>query len=275
MEKPIVSINIQGGLGNQMFELASAYAYAKKYNGTLQILKNKKYNDGRPLYWDSVLQRFQKYLVDSLPNLNKWFESESTLFHNLPELGPEGIYLDAYLQSPKYFLEYKNEIKNLFFPTEDTLKYINFKYGVLINNKDRIVVIHARRTDYLRNQDIINFHGPLSVDYYKQAIKQINKYIENPIYILASDDISFWSEVYKECDELNEKNIFILVDENEINTLALLQEFQYFIIANSTFSWWAAYLSKDSKKVIAPSKWFGLTGPKNYKDIYCSDWELV
>ena len=278
MENPIVSVNIQGGLGNQMFQLATAYAYAKKYNGTLQIIKNKKYYDGRPLYWDSVLQRFQKYLVDSLPNnLTEWFETEATLFHNLPELKSQGIYFNGYLQSPKYFFnkDTENEIKNLFLPTEDILTYINNKYRLLLNNKDRIIIVHARRTDYLRNQDIINFHGPLPVEYYKEAIKKMNNYVQNPIYILASDDITFWQDVIKECDELNENNIFILKDENEITTLALLQQFNNFIIANSTFSWWAAYLSRECKKVIAPSKWFGPTGPKNYKDIYCSDWELV
>ena len=63
---PIVSVNIGGGLGNQMFQIATAYVYAQKYNGKLELLKYKKSNDGRDTYWNSILFRCKPYLVDSL-----------------------------------------------------------------------------------------------------------------------------------------------------------------------------------------------------------------
>ena len=273
----IVSVNIMGGLGNQMFQLASAYAYAKKYGGSLKVEKNKRYNDGRPLYWDSILQHFNKFLVDRIPNnLIQWNEKEATLYTPIPSLSSPGIYLNGYFQSSKYFYdtETENEIKKLFEPTDSMLNVINQKYEHLLSNKDRVIVVHARRTDYLRNQDIINFHGPLSIEYYKKAIKQVSDNIKNPIFLLASDDPTFWNSVINECEELRNNN-YILNDENEINTLVLLQQFKYFIIANSTFSWWCAWLSNNPELVIAPSKWFGPTGPQNYQDIYMPSWHKI
>jgi hypothetical protein len=99
--------------------------------------------------------------------------------------------------------------------------------------------------------------------------------VSNPIFLLSSDDSNFWIDLLETIPEFDSGNIYILNNENEINTLTLLRQFNYFIIANSTFSWWAAWLANDVKRVIAPSKWFGPTGPQNYKDIYIPSWELV
>jgi hypothetical protein len=271
-----VSVNIMGGLGNQMFQLASAYAYSKRYNGTLRILKNKLENDGRPTYWDTVLNKFSTYLVDSISNsLIQWNETSPTEFSDIPHFTDQGIYLRGYLQSYKYFDNAIEEIKLLFKPKKDLLENINNKYRFLIENKNRVVVVHARRTDYLRSQEIINFHGPLTVEYYVKAIDIMSKEIEDPYFLLSSDDSTFWSSVIQDSPHLNSNNIYILENENEINTLALLQQFNYYIIANSTFSWWAAFLSDNPKKVISPSKWFGPTGPQKYQDIHMPNWELI
>ena len=277
-KRPIVSVKIQGGLGNQMFQLATAYAYAKQNNGKLTVLRNKTEADGRSLYWDNMLYKFQEFLVDTLPEgLEQWYESGPTEFCIIPSLPSNGIFLNGYLQTALYFGDttIQEEIKELFKPPHNTICNIQSRYNLLLKNKERVVVVHARRTDYLKNQDIINFHGPLSIDYYNEAINKMLNKIEDPIFILAADDSLFWDSVINELPQLNNRNIYILKDDNEISTLTLLQQFQYFIIANSTFSWWATWLSKDTKKVIAPSKWFGPTGPQNYKDIYMPSWELI
>jgi hypothetical protein len=274
----IVSVKIMGGLGNQMFQLATAYAYAKQNNGKLLILRNKKEQDGRSLYWNTMLYRFQEFLVDKLPeDLEQWNESSPTEFCIMPPLTYKGIYINGYLQSPKYFSDNKiqEEIREIFKPSETMMCNIQSRFGLLLKNKERAVVIHARRTDYLKNEHMINYHGPLSIDYYNEAIKKISNDIKDPIFILAADDPLFWTSIINELPQLNNGNIYILDDNNEIVVLSLLQQFQYFIIANSTFSWWAAWLSKDTKKVIVPSKWFGPTGPQNYKDIYMASWELI
>jgi hypothetical protein len=278
LNRPVVSVNIMGGLGNQMFQLATAYAYAKKYNGTLQVFRNKRFDDGRPIYWNSVLNKFTPYLVDSLPNnLSVWSENGATEYSEIPALPENGMYLRGYLQSPKYFSDEttKKELKSLFEPTKESLSYVSEKFADLLANKNNVIVVHARRTDYLKNEHMILFHGPQPPTYYKNAIKNMCSGVTNPIFLLASDDPSYWSTILEEIPEFNEQNMYILNNENEINTLTLLQQFHYFIIANSTFSWWATWLSSEPRKVIAPSHWFGPTGPKNYKDIYCDDWQKM
>jgi hypothetical protein len=273
---PIVAIDVMGGLGNQIFQIATAYAYAKRNNGKLMIKKLKREPDGRPLYWDSILRGFTEYLIEDPPdNLERWVERGATEFTEISTLHYPGKYLKGYLQSPKYFQDYATDIKRLLEPSQDILKLIREKYGPLLDNKDRIVVVHARRTDYLRNQDITNFHGPLSIDYYRQALKAISTKVDNPVFLLASDDPLFWKDVINACDEIKLNNIYILDGENEINTMVLLQQFKYFIIANSTFSWWCAWLSNNPNYVIAPSKWFGPTGPKHYEDIYMGSWHKI
>jgi hypothetical protein len=272
---PIVSVNIMGGLGNQMFQLASAYAYSRIYNGKFIVEKNKRSDDGRPLYWDSILNNFNKYLVDTIPtNLEQWREIQATEFSLIPPLTSKGLYINGYLQSSKYFGNeiIKNEIKDLFKPNDELMKIINTKYNFLMENKERVVVVHARRTDYLKNDYIINFHGPLTSNYYKEAINRVCEVVKNPIFLLSSDDNNFWFEIFKEIPQFYNNPLFILNNENDINSLILLQQFNHFIVANSTFSWWAAWLSKDPKMVIAPSKWFGPYGPRLYEDIYEKDW---
>ena len=278
-DKPIVSVLIRGGLGNQMFQLASAYAYAKQNNGRLKILRNKSYDDGRPLYWGSILKKFNKYLVDSLPNtLIEWNEDEACKYHIIPSLINDGIFLNGYLQSPKYFdidVDTSSEIKNMFRPSESMLYNITNKYNSLLQHKDRVIVVHARRTDYYKNQHMADIYGTINVDYYKESINRMCKTVNNPIFLLVGDDSQYWIDNLEKIPEFDNGNMYILNNENEINTMLLLQQFHYFIMSNSTFIWWSVWLAKNAKRVIAPSKWFGPSGPKNYKDIYESTWELI
>jgi hypothetical protein len=275
-EKPIVSVSIMGGLGNQMFQIASAYSYAKQQGATLQLLRKKKEEDGRNMYWDSTLFRFHHCLVDRLPGtLPTWSEIHSTQYNRLPPLQPAGLYMNGYFQSSKYFVDdaTKQEIKQCMKPQPTLLLRLQQTYNFLFQQKENVVVIHARRTDYLKSQWNIDFHGPLSVDYYKDAIQEIGKYVENPTFVLCSDDPQYWFETIPKIHQLQEHPIHILV-EDEISTMALLQQFSYFVIANSSFSWWSAWLS-DAKKVICPKQWFGPRGPSNYEDIYESDWKRI
>jgi len=271
---PPVFVTLSGGLGNQMFQIATTYAYAKRNKGNFKILSRKMYDDGRPLYWNSVLNKCIKYLVNEIPeNLEVWKETQELTYCHIPQLKQNGIYIQGYLQTPKYFLEADiiDDLKYMFSTSQDVMEIISKKYKYLLENKNRVVVVHARRTDYLRNQDIINFHGPLTNDYYIRAINEMSKSIHRPIYLLVSDDNSFWKPLIAEIEEL-ESN-YILYENDEIITLGLLQQFNNFIIANSTFSWWAAWLSNNPKRVIAPSKWFGPTGPQSYQDIYMPSWQ--
>lgn len=259
-KRPVVSVNIMGGLGNQLFQIATAYAYAKKENGTLKIVK-KRDNGNRPVYWD-VFKNLSPYLVENssdLPQLKQWHERGPTEYTDIEPLSYPGIFLNGYLQSSKYF---KDDIKELFKidNLEINTKEID-KYQYLLDNSKRVIVIHARRTDYITYKEV---HGPLDVDYYKKAIDMMLTKVENSLFVLTSDDNSFWDQI-----KLNHEHV--IVNDTDINTFILLQKFNNFIMANSTFIWWVVWLS-NSKNVIAPSKWFGPKGPQKYEDIYEDSW---
>jgi hypothetical protein len=273
----IVSVNIMGGLGNQLFQIATAYSYAKKENGNLQILHIKQ-NGNRPVYWETLLYKIKPYLVNQIPStLLYWKEHYPTMYRQIPSLTERGIYLAEHLQSSKYFYddETKSEIKELFKPSESLLNQITYKYDYLIKNKERVVVIHARRTDYLKHPD---FHAPLTSKYYKNALELMNMKIniKNPIFVLSSDDNTFWNEIKNDVKQVFDSEHFIIENETDINTFALLQQFEHYIMSNSTFIWWCVWLSESkSKNVIAPKKWFGYAGPKLFDDIFEKDWTII
>jgi hypothetical protein len=193
------------------------------------------------------------------------------MYKEIPLL-PSSIYLHGYLQSSKYYDETsKNEIKELFKPSDSLMKEVSDKYKYVLDNKERVIVVHARRTDYLTNAHMINFHGPLTVDYYERAIAKMKTEVTDPIWVLTSDDNSFWNEVPSIASL---SNVYTLNEGSDIHAFALLQQFQHFIMANSTFIWWCVWLST-AKKVIAPNNWFGPTGPRPFDDIYEPEWERI
>jgi hypothetical protein len=270
---PIVSVNIMGGLGNQLFQVAAAYAYARHMKGTLRIVRIRD-NGNRPVYWDTVLHRITPYLVDNIPNqLTIWNEPQATQYKKIGPLPPTGIYLKGYLQSSKYYptRQIKDEIRLLFQPTPFDVEEISERYPYLLQQKERVVVIHARRTDYITYRD---FHGPLDASYYKEAVKQMVQRVQYPIFLLCGDDVSFWNEIKDDIPEVFNNEHVILENETDIRTFTLLQQFQNFIMSNSTFIWWCVWLA-DAKNVLAPSKWFGPAGPTEYDDIYEREWERI
>lgn len=90
MSQPVVSVNIMGGLGNQLFQIATAYAYARKTGGILQI-PHIMNNGNRPVYWDTLLQRVKPYLIQSLPNtLEPWQHPTPTMYEDIGPLPVQG-----------------------------------------------------------------------------------------------------------------------------------------------------------------------------------------
>jgi len=273
MSQPVVSVNIMGGLGNQLFQIATAYAYARKMGGTLQI-QHILNNGNRPVYWESLLQRVKPYLVSELPqHMESWQEQQCTMYADIGPLPLQGKYLKGYLQTSKYFYNdaIKQEIKELFKPQPELFDTCASRYAYLLNNKDRVVVIHARRTDYLKAAGV---HGPLTGAYYCEAVERIMQHVQNPIFLLCSDDQTYWNEIRNNIPHVFEHEHVILDEASDILTFTLLQQFHYFIMANSTFIWWCVWMST-AKHVIAPSKWFGPEGPYPYHDIFEDGWELI
>lgn len=259
---PTVTVNIMGGLGNQLFQLAAAYSYAKK-KGSLRILHSTE-NGSRSFYWDSICHAFLPYLVETLPStLTSWHEPLPTMYTPLPSLPDGGIHLHGYFQTSAYHVD-KEEIRSLFTPSI-VVQSVQEAYHMLLEQSHRVIVVHCRQTDYLTHREI---HGPLTMDYYRRAMKQARSWVEDPLFLLCGDDNSFWEPL---CSELPSTSYHVLEEPSDIRTFLLLQQFHHFIMSNSTFIWWCVYLSS-ADHVIAPSKWFGPKGPSPFHDIYEPAW---
>lgn len=255
-----------GQLGNQMFQYASTKGISRNIGTTFTIpnhsnvvldgLGNKlriELFDCFKLNPDSVgILETKNYIQE-----NK-FEFDEDLF-NIKFNG--NFSLIGYFQTDKYFQHIADEIRKDFSFLDDIVSDCD----ECLDFFDSPIALHIRRGDYLINSK--NHHN-LSMDYYKEAL---SKFKNNRQVIVFSDDPSWCKEQELFLDD----RFFISEGTGPYHDLYLMSKCSDFIIANSTFSWWAAWLS-NSKKVIAPSKWFGPNNiHKNTKDIYCDHWIVI
>lgn len=248
-----------GGLGNLMFQISTAYSTSLRDGKILicdtsdMMVPHKPYT----FYLNNILRKVK--FSDNLTNFN--FIGEQG-FHYSPIPSLQGnVKLVGYFQSEKYFINYKEEILELFGPDTETQLYLNEKYGDILS-KDTCSV-HIRRGDYLNLQ---NYHPVQSIEYYKNSVNVIGR---NKHFLIFSDDIKWCEENF----DFLENKTFINGNE-DYQDLYLMSMCQDNIIANSSFSWWGAWLNKNpNKKVISPNKWFGPSYVNfNTKDLYCDKW---
>ena len=269
-----VSCWIHGGIGNQLFQIANALYYSNKYNKIL-IFKNEKslwnfHNLPRYTAWDTLFNNKLNVLDEEQYNKinfdNKYEEKRYNMYDEIPILN-DNVYLKGYFQSNKYFDEnIKNKMNELIYSNEKYVKIADTLYNLIKKNFDdyddnNYSFIHIRRTDYINNC----CHNLLDMEYYKKGINIIG---ENKIYVIFSDDID-WCK--NNLDFINKK--YFITIQNIYIELILMSLYKNGIIANSTFSWWGAFINGNDKKIIAPNKWFADTSfIKEWEDIYDKNW---
>jgi hypothetical protein len=231
-----------GGLGNQLFQIAATTALAMRNNDTacFDIDGHRIGLQGR---------NASEYLTNVYSKLlNKKIESSNVFNENGFDYREieykENLKIVGYFQSEKYFSDYKKEINELFQPNEDIKTYILQKYGNILDKNT--CSIHIRHGDYLM---FPNHHPPCSINYYNKAME----YFDNTLFLIFSDDINWCKTIFK-----GDNFIFI---ENELDyiDLYIMSMCKNNIMANSSFSWWGSWLNNnENKKIIVPSKWFGI-----------------
>jgi hypothetical protein len=249
---------LQGGLGNQMFQYAIGRHLSSKYNTKFFLDDNFFNTSNRKLSLDNFKNTIIDTNINSIQTI-KPFKKIDDNFQYKDIENPIDInyYLDGYWQSEKYFEESSDLIRNDFQTNEKTLEIIN-KTPLLDSNT---ISIHIRRTDYITSN---GYHPVQSLDYYKEAIKLIGDY--DYIFVF-SDDID-WCK-----NNLNFRDMIFMENMSEIEDLFIMSKCKNNIIANSSFSWWGAWLNENKqKKVIAPKLWFGQQVSLNTLDIIPKNW---
>jgi|688.fasta_scaffold26737_4 hypothetical protein len=262
--KNLVSVNLKGGLGNYLFQIACVFDYSLKHNKHL-ILDEKlahAVHNKISTYKDNVLSKleFENFKIDDFKYL---YCEKNFSYSKIPEI-KDNLVLDGYFQSEKYFEHSEIKIKNLFKCDKNLENKLINKFPFVLEEKT--CSIHVRRGDYLK---LPNFHPIQTIDYYKESIEH---FCPETLFLIFSDDIEWCKNAFS---KINIKMHFI---ENNFDyeDLYLMSFCKNNIICNSTFSWWAAWLNNhEGKKVIAPKKWFGPDSPCNTNDLYCKSWIII
>jgi hypothetical protein len=270
----VVIVRISGGLGNQMFQYAVAKSLSKNKKDIFkldvsfypkQTLRNYELNifyieeniatdeentllRGREGLYYKILKKLKFPLKhpDTVIREKLDLNIENKLPHS-----QENIYLDGVWQNETYFANIRDELIHDFTPKIRLSKNAK-NYMKDIKGKNSIS-LHVRRGDYVANNHTNSFHGVCDIEYYKNSIEYICNNVQSPIFYIFSDDIKWCEENFS---FLKDK-IYVNKTKNAIEDLELMKNCHHNIIANSSFSWWGAWLNNFEKKiVITPKIWW-------------------
>jgi len=273
-----------GGLGNQLFQIFATISHSIKTKNPFKFL-NKKTLGGngctlRYTFWESFLVNLKPFLIDELPELNVIRENGFE-FNDLSiyESHRENILIYGYFQSYKYFHDYYENICKIINleKMKDTvlIKTCNVKEDFI-----NIVSIHFRIGDYKNIQD---FHPIMTYDYYFRALTHIkNNYQCENLTILYFCENTDYNDVHEKIQKLEKEfETFKFIRGNNTledwEQLLLMSCCHHNVIANSSFSWWAAYFNSNEDKIVCyPSIWFGPQGGNlNTKDLCPTEWVKI
>jgi hypothetical protein len=273
----VVAIQLMGGLGNQLFQIFACISYGIQYNVPFTIVYSKTLND-RITYWENFLFPIKKYT-----NFNS-FQYPNSLIASFPVYEEQGfnynpityfnsnLLIRGYFQSYKYFKKYENIIFSLI-KLREQQNDIRNQYSFLKTNTKK-VSLHFRLGDYKYKQ---YFHPVLPFDYYTKAVKKI---IEREgsvdfLYFCEAEDNEYVKTMIQRLKSIYGGN-YQKVDDSieDWKQLLIMSCCEHQIIANSSFSWFSAYLNDNKNKIVCyPALWFGPGLAKNdLSDLFPENW---
>ncbi len=262
----LVSVQLQGGLGNQLFQIATAYAYSRRTDKKLVADHATTSTAPRPTYFDTIFP----WVADEEMKDSTEVAERAFAFAPLSVV-PGNVLLTGYFQSSKYFEAFRSELlfhlrKPELLPQDHPL------VAALLQHKrtDRYVSLHVRRGDYVGHSK----HPTQTLEFYQKAWEQISAREHAPLHlVIFSDDLAWCREHLN----LNNTTDCTYVDflSHDYQELQLMSLCDHHIIANSSFSWWGAYLDNKSYGItVAPANWFQ-SEISEWKDLYCRHWLVV
>lgn len=256
----VVTAMLAGGLGNMMFQIAAGYSLAKKvgrefllYTDTLEGIVHR-----HPSQYSTNIFKLLEPIQDlcNISIVNETSFDYNEIKADAQIKNSQDIMVRGGFQSHKHFENYQEDIRRLFEPSPSDVEKLLERYDTT-----NTVSIHVRRGDYVQ---LSEHHHNLKVDYYLNAID----YFKGHSFLVFSDDIEWCKEVFEG------PNFTFVENLDDVSSLYLMTLCKHNIIANSTFSWWGAWLNPNKDKVVVyPSKWFG---PANShlktSDLFPNEW---
>jgi hypothetical protein len=282
----MVITKLIGGLGNQMFQYAVGRRVSLLNNTELgldisdfsntQIATPRKYSldvfsiSGRIATKEEVMiiKPVKNIWAERIKNILHLNKGDDFSFNPKILKTKDNSYLEGYWQSEKYFKDIEDIIRKDFTlknPLGDAAQKIENE----INKSQNPVSVHIRRGDYITDKTTNLYHGTCSPEYYEKAIEIIKKGVDSASLFIFSDDIDW----VKNNLSFNLPTIYVsqkgIADYEE---MILMSYCKHNVIANSSFSWWGAWLNNHKDKlVIAPRKWFN-AGDANSADLIPDNW---
>jgi hypothetical protein len=281
----MISIDIMGGLGNQLFMIFTTLAYGIRENIKVVYPYDCRSLMGpRHTYWHSFLKDLtvfttanpDNYINDhQIYNLQRYFEPGFN-YNPLPQM--TNVVLHGYFQSPKYFDQFKQEIFNII-NLFDKQKNIREKFVELFQNSSSVVSMHFRLGDYKEKR---LHHAIMNYEYYENALKYIvenSPSVSRVLYCCESEDNEYvGQQISKLQNRFPNIEFFKIPDlAEDYEQMLIMSCCNHNIIANSSFSWWGGYFNQFQEKIVCfPSVWFG-EGYNNYNhsDMIPADWTKI
>ena len=290
----MIVVKIKGGLGNQLFQYAFARAFQENRRDDKLILdvsgfeKDKQRNFSLSNFelsnkcdieesnkynarYDRLTNQFLRVATKIMPRIAfKYLSRKGILvwdridYIEIPKIDNENVYINGYWQSEKYFSSIKSQLKKeIICPIKDV------QLLEKIRNSNSVCV-HIRRGDYLLPQ---NHLLVCTEKYYKAAINKILENFHDAKFFVFSDDIDEVKRMNFFDKKLKEQVHFVENFHPDYEEIMLMSSCNHFIISNSSFSWWAQYLTNNANAVIvAPSIWYD-DGRRT--DIHLKNWLLL
>ncbi len=271
----MVVVKLWGGLGNQLFQYFFGKFIAKERNIKVEyffdnVLHNntdksilKLFNDihvveEKEVFKNNIIiknkniYRIFRKLNQLFPFLHRKVYIENNFFYK-NKLPAKSNVFDGYWQSFRYLNNFNYEYD---FEKHKKIFLYNSEYINLINSSNS-VSLHIRRGDYLNSKNRKIYYN-CDLDYYRKAINIISSKISNPVFFIFSNDINWIRQEFMDLEGINKFFVDNSHSENSaIKDLFLMSSCKHQILANSTFSWWGAYLNPFIEKiVIAPKNWY-------------------
>lgn len=245
---------LKGGLGNMLFQISATMEFSRKNDVDfsfpnleehLKYLKNETYYNSKLKCVVHYEKLFSKLKTSKPPPR---VPRVSFPFHYVDWDIPKNCIIEGFFQSEKYFKNSRRQILSLFPKTREIDK----------------VSIHVRRGDYLKNP---KHHNILDLNFYNKAIELF----EEDSFLIFSDDIQ-WCRNNFTGDRFD-----FYEGENDLQEMLAMSSCKSNIIANSSFSWWGAWLNmREKSKTVCPSRWVGDGfSHLNTEDIYCQNWIII
>jgi hypothetical protein len=291
----MIIVELNGGLGNQLFQYAAGRSLAHRNNcelflntdqlDVIQREQTKRYfeldnfnHTGKILRKKMklpIILKFVPWFSNFIGSLKVFVENKNNF--NIEFLKLSGnIYLVGYWQSYKYFEDISHIIYNELNPSVRLSDYSRNLCNDIINSTQNTIALHVRRGDYVSNKSAASYHGTMGNNYYRKSIEYIFSRLESvKIYVFSDDPL--WCKLNLPLEGIDSSVVNGNSGKDSWQDMIIMSHCKHHIIANSSFSWWGAWLADQRNQdfnriVIAPIQWFSNSTDNNTADRFPAHW---